>query len=101
MAGSAEEARTLHTIATGHEEPINDTQLDYYGKKLATAASDGVVKIWDTADATAKPVLKAELRAHNGPVWGVAWAHPRFPGVVASCGYDKLICVYKEEANGS
>ena len=32
MAGSAEEARTLHTIATGHEEPINDTQLDYYGE---------------------------------------------------------------------
>ena len=31
-AAPVEEARTVHVVATGHEEPINDTQLDYYGE---------------------------------------------------------------------
>ena len=33
------------TFETGHEEMIHDSQLDYYGKRLATASSDRTIKV--------------------------------------------------------
>lgn len=39
-------------------------------------------------------------RSHEGPVWQVAWAHPMFGNVLASCSYDRKVIVWKEE-NGS
>ena len=35
------------TIETGHEDMVHDAQLDYYGKRLATASSDTTVKVFD------------------------------------------------------
>ena len=37
---------------------------------------------------------------HDGPVWQVAWAHPTFGTVLASCGYDHKVIIWKE-SNGS
>lgn len=34
--------------------------------------------------------------SHTGPVWQVSWAHPRFGNILASCGYDRKIIVWKE-----
>lgn len=34
--------------------------------------------------------------SHAGPAWQVAWAHPKYESVIASCGYDKKINVWKE-----
>lgn len=39
-------------------------------------------------------------RSHEGPVWQVAWAHPMFGNILASCSYDRKVIVWKEE-NGS
>ena len=36
--------------------------------------------------------------AHLGPCWQVAWSHPKFESLVATCGYDRLIKVWKEVA---
>ena len=33
---------------------------------------------------------------HDGPVWQVAWAHPRFGHILASCSYDRQVFVWKE-----
>lgn len=33
-------------------------------------------------------------------MWQVAWAHPMFGNVLASCSYDRKVIVWKEE-NGS
>ena len=30
-----------------------------------------------------------ELSGHNGPVWKVSWAHPKYGGLLASAAYDK------------
>ena len=28
---------------------------------------------------------------HEGPVWQVAWAHPKFGSILASCSYDRKV----------
>lgn len=37
------------------------------------------------------------LRGHDGPVWQVSWAHPKFGIILASCSYDGRVLVWKEE----
>lgn len=76
--------------------PQHDAEFDHYGKRVATASSDRVIKIFEVAgDAAAKV---ADLRRHEGPVWQVSWAHPRFGSLLASCGYDRRVVVWKEES---
>ncbi|KAG7202633.1 hypothetical protein KM043_009813 [Ampulex compressa] len=63
----------LNTVDTGHEDMIHDAEMDYYGLSLT-----------------------AELKGHVGPVWQVAWAHPKFGNVLASCSYDRKVIIWKE-----
>ena len=37
---------------------------------------------------------------HEGPVWQVAWAHPMFGNLLASCSYDRKVIIWKE-TNGT
>jgi len=63
-------------IDTQHDDMVHDAQLDYYGCKLATSSSDRTVKIYDVSGSTYTHT--ATLQGHEGPVWEVSWAHPRF-----------------------
>jgi len=81
---------------TGHTGTIHDAQLDFYGRKLATASSDATIKVWDVT-VKESPNFVTDLRGHEGPVWQVAWAHPKYPGIMASCGYDRQIIIWKQE----
>lgn len=76
----------------------HDAQLDYYGKKLATCSSDRTIRVYDVQEGTGQRVQVAELKGHEGPVWQVAWAHPQFGVLLASCSYDRKVCVWKEQA---
>jgi len=88
-------AQTI-TFETGHEEMIHDAQMDYYGKRLATASSDRTIKVFDVVDDRYVPV--ADLKnGHDGPVWQISWAHPKFGSLIASCGYDCRICIWRED----
>ena len=42
------------------------------------------------------PQSQTQFQAHSGPCWQVAWAHPKFENVIATCGYDKNIKIWKE-----
>lgn len=84
----------MTSLSTGHSEMIHDAQLDYYGQKLATASSDRTIKIFEVVGEQQN--LLAELKGHDGPVWQVAWAHPKFGTLVASCSYDGNVIVWKE-----
>ena len=46
---------------------------------------DPLVQIFDIADQSAP---QAELLGHEGPVWQVSWAHPKFGRLLASWGLD-------------
>ncbi|ELK36561.1 Protein SEC13 like protein [Myotis davidii] len=34
---------------------------------------------------------------HEAPVWQVAWAHPMYGNILASCSYDRKVIFWKEE----
>lgn len=38
----------------------------------------------------------SQLVGHEGPVWQVTWAHPKFGSLLASCGFDHKVIVWKE-----
>ncbi|CCC71380.1 hypothetical protein NCAS_0H00700 [Naumovozyma castellii] len=82
-------------IANAHNDLIHDAVLDYYGKRLATCSSDKTIKIFEVEGETHKEV--ATLEGHDGPVWRVDWAHPKFGTILASCSYDGKVLIWKEE----
>ncbi|KAI4520067.1 WD40-repeat-containing domain protein [Schizophyllum commune] len=82
-------------IETAHEDMIHDAQLDYYGKRLATCSSDRTVKVFDVTENGATGP-GSTLKGHTGPVWQVAWAHPKFGHILASCSYDGKVLIWKE-----
>ncbi|KAJ2780302.1 GTPase-activating protein S13 [Coemansia javaensis] len=81
---------------TQHEDMIHDAQLDYYGKRLATCSSDGSIHLFEV-DGKQQKFLES-LKGHSGPVWQVAWAHPKFGSVLASCSYDGTVLIWKDTA---
>ncbi|KAI9220515.1 protein transporter sec-13 [Blastocladiella britannica] len=82
-----------------HEDIIHDAQFDYYGKRLATCSSDKSIKIFDVKD-DAQTLLDT-LKGHDGPVWAVAWSHPKWGSLLASAGYDHRVFIWRESQNGS
>lgn len=84
------------TIGNAHEDLIHDAVLDYYGKRLATCSSDKTIKIFEI-DGTENYKLTETLVGHEGPVWQVAWAHPKFGSILASCSYDGKALIWKEQ----
>lgn len=84
----------ISTVDTGHEDMIHDAQIDFYGTRLATCASDATVRVFSVRNGS--QTLEAELREHQGPVWQVAWAHPMYGPLLASCSYDRRVLIWKE-----
>lgn len=41
-----------------------------------------------------------KFHRHSGPIWQVAWSHPRYGSMLASCSFDKNITVWKENSLG-
>ena len=37
---------------------------------------------------------------HDGPVWQLAWAHPMYGSILATCGYDRKVIMWKECDDG-
>ncbi|OCF31580.1 protein transporter SEC13 [Kwoniella heveanensis CBS 569] len=86
-------------VETQHEDMIHDAQLDYYGKRLATCSSDKTIRIFNVVKGEAKgePIV---LKGHTAPVWQLAWAHPSFGSILASCSYDGRVFIWKEVGPG-
>ncbi|XP_057491391.1 protein transport protein SEC13 homolog B-like [Actinidia eriantha] len=82
-------------IETDHKDTVHDVSMDYYGKCVATASSDTTIKIIGVSNKSSSQYL-ATLRGHQGPVWQVAWAHPKFGSILASCSYDGKVIIWKE-----
>jgi protein transport protein SEC13 len=89
---------SLTSFDSGHEELIHDAQLDYYGKRLATASSDKTIRIFELQGD--KQNLLALIKGHDGPVWSLSWAHPKWGCILASASYDGRIIIWKELQQG-
>lgn len=88
----------MGAVETGHLDMVHDAQLDYYGKRLATCSSDRTVKVFDLAGD--QRTLIADLRGHDGPIWQVSWAHPRYGSLLASASFDHRVIIWKEGQDG-
>ncbi|KAL4419360.1 hypothetical protein ABPG77_001587 [Micractinium sp. CCAP 211/92] len=84
----------LASFETGHGDMVHDAAFDYYGKRLATCSSDRSIKVFEVVGD--QITLLADLNGHEGPVWQVAWAHPKFGSLLASCSFDSRVIVWKE-----
>lgn len=87
-------AAPVATIESQHEDMIHDCQFDYYSKKLATCSSDRTIKIFDVSGDIYHN--SATLTGHEGPIWEVCWAHPKFGVLLASCSYDGSVIIHRE-----
>lgn len=100
MRGGADGVlKPMATIESQHEDMIHDCQFDYYSKKLATCSSDRTIKIFDvTGDLYHN---SATLTGHEGPIWQIGWAHPKFGVLLASCSYDGSVIIHREGPPGN
>ncbi|KAI1296720.1 Protein SEC13 -like protein [Halotydeus destructor] len=87
----------ISQVETGHEDMVHDAQMDYFGTKLATCSSDKSVRIYSVSGENHS--LIATLEGHEGPVWQIAWAHPTFGNLLASCSYDRKVFIWKETSS--
>lgn len=92
--------RTFQRFATQHDDLIHDISYDYYGKRLATCSSDQQIKVWDQDD-SGEWICVTQWKAHAGSVWKLAWAHPEFGQVIASCSFDRTVCIWEEVADAT
>jgi len=88
-------------FSTGHTESIHDICYDFYGRRLATCSADRCIKVWDL-NKDGEWILSGGMsgnisEGHTGVVVRVAWAHPEFGSVLASCSEDHSVIVWKEE----
>ena len=80
-----------------HSGIIHDIQYNFYGNRVATSGSDGKINIFDVTNNTFNKI--AELSKHEESVWKISWSHPRFGNLIASCGFDKKVFVWKETSS--
>jgi len=81
------------SVETGHKDMIHDIQVDYYGRIVATASADHTVRLFHVV--RDKYCNLAVLQGHEGPVWRVSWAHPKYGSILASCGYDRKVIIWQ------
>jgi nucleoporin SEH1 len=87
-------------FSSDHKEFIHDVAYDYYGRRLATGSSDSTVKIWESVDGEGWKCT-SEFKSHSGPVCKLAWAHPEFGQLLASCSTDRSVHIHEELADGN
>jgi protein transport protein SEC13 len=73
----------------------HDAVLDYYGRRLATCSSDKTIKIFEVEGEAQR--LTETLKGHDGAVWCVSWAHPKFGTLLASSSYDGRVLIWREQ----
>ncbi|KAJ9668591.1 GTPase-activating protein S13 [Coniosporium apollinis] len=83
--------------SSGHDDMIHDAVLDYYGRRLATCSSDKTIKIFEVEGDSHR--LTETLKGHEGAVWCVSWAHPKYGNILASASYDGKVFIWREQSS--
>lgn len=108
MASSPVAVSKLFEVSTGHTDLIHDTAVDYDDRYVATASSDGSVRIFSLESKEAAEADPVVLRHHQQPVWRVAWLPPpedaRGPGCAGSyllsASQDGCVALWHNTADG-
>ena len=87
----------IEKITTEISEDICNIETDFYCRKLAVGTTLGKIYIFENSNgATTKT---SEIVGHVGPVYKLSWSHPNFGPILASCGFDKKVNLFKFEQN--
>jgi nucleoporin SEH1 len=76
------------------QDTIHDVAYDHCGQRIATCSSDQTIRVFNQSGRKT-----AEWKAHYGSIWRLAWAHPEFGQVLASCSFDRKVCIWEEIAD--
>lgn len=71
---------------------IHDAKHDSPGRRLATASSDGVVRIWGAQNGE----KLHDLRGHKAAVVSVSWSWGQYAGYLASGAADGHVILWRE-----
>jgi hypothetical protein len=109
--------KVIRQFKAEHSDYVLDVAYDYYGRRLgsccgrvpqrpvhtraraATVSSDQTVKVWDQGD-DGEWTVTYKSKAHGGPINKVAWAHPEFGQVLATCSSDRQVNIHEEQGGG-
>ena len=94
--GEAWKMQTYGCVSTQHQTLVHDVEVDPTGRYAATCSSDRSVKVFirDPRDSlTWRPLCSAQ--EHNATVQRIAWAHPSFGTILATCSSDQSTVVYE------
>ena len=61
--------------------------------------SDKTIRIFEVSNE--KTTFLTSINQHDGPVWQLSWAHPKFGAVLASAGFDRKVIIHKENSDGT
>ena len=68
----------------GHRSSVNALGFDARGELLASASSDGTIRLWQARRPEVQPIV---LSGHDSPVWSVAFSGNR----LVSGGEDRSV----------
>lgn len=78
------------------EGMISCSQFDHTGHRLALCCSDTSIKIYSYADNLLSEICI--LQHHLGEVLSLSWSHPKFSSLLASCGSDRKVLIWREQS---
>ena len=87
----------IEKISTEISEDICDIETDFYCRKLAVGSSSGKIYIFENINKITSKV--SEIISHFGPIYKLSWSHPNFGPLLASCGFDKKVNLFKIDQN--
>jgi protein transport protein SEC13 len=82
----------IEKITTEITEGICDIEVDFYCRKIAVGTESGKIYIFENTNGSMDKIL--EMQVHNGPIFKLAWSHPSFGPILATCGFDKKVNIF-------
>ncbi|CAK4518618.1 unnamed protein product [Aphanomyces euteiches] len=86
-----------HRVETEHVDMIYDIKLDYHSQRIASCSSDRTVRIYEAKQSAPSTLVACLDVPCEGPLWRVAWSHPKFNVLAASTQCGK-IAFYRNKA---
>jgi len=77
-----------------HTDYLHDIVYNWGGTLLATASSDHTISVWRRSTSGVEWTPLCVLRAHNGPIHSLSFAHPSFGNLLASGSSDRAVSIF-------
>ena len=94
--GGVSDAPGVSTSGDNSSDYIFKVVFDTYGRRMATCSADRLVRLWDLQD-SGDWMLVGQWQAHRGAVTSLAFAHPEFGHLLATCGSDHDVMIWEEK----